>query len=300
MVKYLLDKHGQLRVEQWTVPPAIYFDHWALCDISEDTTLRNRFAQSLVRRGGTLMLSWLNLVEFTKVTDPSQARAAETLVEDLLPHVFFFEVNPFTVIDAEDALLAGADPFPPHADTQFLSAFTDLKPDSPRPFTAKNLFTILQESGLHPHMDALADTVVERVEALRSIFLSDAQFESRVRKLPDGHPIQRGTRYVLRELVRPALFDQSIKFSRNRAIDLIHSVVPLAYCDIVLLDKHWKAQAEKVRERVAAANMTFPVAKVFSGKTDDISQFLALMEADVQHLHPPDRLQQASPDFAGR
>jgi hypothetical protein len=300
MVKYLLDRHGQLRVEQWTVAPAVYFDHWALRDISEDSTLRHRFMEALLRRGGTLMLSWLNLVEFTKVTDASQARAAEALVEDLLPNVFFFEVNPFAVIEAEDALLAGADPFPPHADTQFLSAFSALRPNSPRPFTARNLFTIPQESGLHPRMDGLADTVVERVEALRSTFLSDAEFESRVRKLPQGQPIQHGTRYVLRELVRPVLLDQSLKFSRNHAIDLMHSVVPLAYCDIVLLDKHWKTQAEKVRERVAAANMTFPVAKVFSGKTDEVSKFLELLESDVQHPHAPDRLQRASPASAGR
>ena len=129
-------------------------------------------------------------------------------------------------------------------------------------------------------MDSLADTVVERVEALRAAFLNDAEFESRVRKLPLGQPIQHGTRYVLRELVRPVLLDQSLKFSRNHAIDLVHSVVPLAYCDIALLDKHWKAQAEKVRERVAAANMTFPIAKVFSGKTDEIVRFLELLESE--------------------
>lgn len=290
MVKYLLDQHGQLRVEQRTVAPAIYLDHWALRDISEDTALRLRFTQALVRLGGTLMLSWLNLVEFTKVTDPTQSRAAEALVEDLLPNVFFFEVNPFAVIEAEDALLGGAAPFPPHADTQFLNAFTALRPGSPHPFTAKNLFTIPQESGLHDQMDVLADTVVDRVEVLRSEFLGDAEFEALVRRLPEGPPIQHGTRYVLRELVRPILLDQSLKFSRNHAIDLVHSVVPLAYCDIALLDKHWKAQAEKVRERVAAANMTFPVAKVFSGKTNEISQFLALLESDIQHPYAPDRL----------
>lgn len=300
MVKYLLDSHGQLRVEQWTVAPAVYFDHWALRRISEDGALRHRFTKALVRRGGTLMLSWLNLVEFTKVTDASQARAAEALIEDLLPNVFFFEVNPFTVIEAEDALLAGADPFPPHEDMQFLSAFIALKPNSPRPFTAWNLFTIPLESGLHPRMDGPADTAVERVEALRAAFHSDAEFESRVRKQPQGQPFQHGTRYVLREFVRLVLLDQSHKFSRNHAIDLIHSVVPLAYCDIVLLDKHWKAQAEKVRERVAAANMTFPVAKVFSAKADEVSKFLELIESDVQQRDASDRQQPASPPVASR
>ena len=300
MLKYLLDRHGQLRVEQWTVAPAVYFDHWALRNISEDAAVRRRFTDALLARNGTLMLSWLNLVEFAKVTDQSQGRAAEDLVEDLLPNVFFFEVNPFTVIEAEDALLAGADPFPPHADKQFLSAFIALKPDSPRPFTAKNLFTIPQASKLSPRMTALAETVVERMEALRKVFLVDPEFEARVKRLPHGPAIQHGTRYVLREFVRPVLLDHSAKFSQNDAIDLVHAVVPLAYCEFVLLDKHWQAQAEKMRGRFAEANMMFPVAQVFSGKRNEIERFLSLLESDVQPPHAPDRLQRASPTSAGR
>jgi hypothetical protein len=281
VLKYLLDRNGQLRVEQWTVPPAVYFDHWALRDISEDTSLRTRFTRALLSRNGTLMLSWLNLIEFTKVTDLSQGRVAEELLEELLPNVFFFEVNPFTVIEAEDRLLAGAEPFPPHADTGFLRAFIALKPQSPRPFTAKTLFTIAQESGLSTRFQALADTVVERVEALRSVFLTDRGFEARVKRLPAGPAIQHGTRYVLRELVRPMLLDQAGKFSRNHAIDLIHSVVPVAYCEMVLLDKHWQAQVEKMRIRFAEADMSFPVAQVFSRRSNGLDQFLSLLESDV-------------------
>ena len=281
MIRFFLDEYGQLRVQQGMVAPSIYLDHWALRDISADKTFRRRFTQALIKQGGTLTLSWLNLLEFTKVTDPSQADAAEELVDDLLPNVFFIETNPFIVLEAEDALLAGVTPFPPHADMQFLNKFAKLKNDSPRLFTAKNLFTTFQKSDLANNLDLLADTLVERIEALRNDFLSETQFASQVRKLPCGPAIPHGTWYILRELVRPALLDQSSKYSRNHAIDLLHAVVPLAYCNIVLLDGHWKEQTEKLRKRVADANMKFPIAKVFSKRTDGLSTFFAFMENDV-------------------
>lgn len=92
---------------------------------------------------------------------------------------------------------------------------------------------------------------------------------------------QHGTRYILRELVRPMLLDQAAKVTRNHAIDLLHSVVPVAYCEMVLLDKHWQTQVERMRARFVKATMSFPVAQVFSRKTNGIDQFLSLLESGV-------------------
>lgn len=258
--------------------PAVYLDHWALRDISEDQTLSKRFTSAILSRQGTLCLSWLNLVEFTKVTDIAQGRAAEELIESVLPNVFFFEVNPFTVIESEDRLLAGSEPFPPHADTGFLRAFVSLSPKSPRPFTARNLFTIAQESNLSARLEALADTAVERIGALRDTFLADRSFRSQVKRLPSGPAIQHGTRYILRELVRPMLLDQATNIGRNHAIDLLHAVVPVSYCDIVLLDKHWEVQVGRMNARLIEAKMTFPVARVFSRRSNRLDHFLVALE----------------------
>lgn len=102
MVRFLIADNGSIRVAQVTAAPAVYLDHWALRNISENPALRARVTGALKSRSGTLMLSWLNLVEFTKVTDGAQARCAEALVEDVLPNVFFLQINPFTVIERED------------------------------------------------------------------------------------------------------------------------------------------------------------------------------------------------------
>lgn len=235
---------------------------------------------ALQSRNGTLMLSWLNLVEFAKVTDADQAQSAETFVEEILPNVFFLEVNPVTVIEQENGLLAGGQLVAPHADDGFLKAFIGLTPTSVKPFTARNLFTAAHDGGFAGRFDAVADTMVERVEALRERMDNDATFVSRVRRLPSGPEIQRGTRYVLRELARTFLVDRGVKVTRNHAIDLIHAVVPVAYCDLVLLDKHWESQVERVRSRFADADMAVPLARVYSGRRDGVQRFLSALESN--------------------
>ena len=96
----------------------------------------------------------------------------------------------------------------------------------------------------------LADTIVERIEALRDQLETDLKFQSAIARPPSGTRFQRGTRFILRELVRSLLVDPKTKMTRNHAIDLFHAVVPAAYCDLVLLDKHWETQVGRVRLHV--------------------------------------------------
>lgn len=275
----MLVSNGTLRVEQYLLPPAVYFDHWAMMHVSNDLALRSRFKKTLKARGGTLMLSWLNLAEFAKVIDRSQAEAAEALIEDVLPNIFFLEMNPFDVIKREDQLLAGGPLVAPHADTEFLKAFTYMRSQSMHPFTARNLFTAAQNIGDESGYDALAKTVVESVEALREKMGNDKSFDALVRRLPNGPEIQRGTRYILRELAGTLLMDRSVKMNQNHGIDLVHSVVPAAYGDLVLLDGHWEAQIEKIRGRFSKAKLTVPLARVFSGRRNGIEKFLQELES---------------------
>ena len=45
--------------------------------------------------------------------------------------------------------------------------------------------------------------------------------------------------------MRPLIMDKKRPFTkhRNDAIDFYHAVVPVAYCDFVIRDKSWDAQA---------------------------------------------------------
>jgi hypothetical protein len=234
---------------------------------------------ALHTRNGTLALSWLNLAEFSKLTSQQQARQTEALIEAILPSVFFLEIDPFKVRDRENKLLAGGPARPPHECPELLKALIALRPVSVKPLTARDLFAVMQNSKLAQGFDDLADTVVGRVETLRKEVDADPDFRSAVQRPPTWLQIQRGTRVIVRELVRALLVDKDTKITRNQAIDLLHAVVPVAYCDLVLLDKHWETQVERARSRLNGASISVPIARVFSGKANGVDRFLSELES---------------------
>ena len=159
-----------------------------------------------------------------------------------------------------------------------LKLFVGLKPASPKPFTARGLFEGVR-NGLGQQADAMADTFVSRVLALRSERQTDSAFKSTLRQPPGGLQIQRGTRVVLRELLRAVIVDRQTVLDRNYAMDFFHAVVPIAYCELVLLDKYWETQIGRVRSRLARPAGTFPIATVFSKKTNGLERLVLALEA---------------------
>jgi len=280
MIQLSIKENGEPYVRMQSPSPTVYLDHWALRRFSDDEELAARLTAGLMSRGGTLAISWVNLAEFTKVTVEQQARKAENLIESNFSQVFLLEVNPFLVIERENRLLDGARPTPPHADMDFLKAIVGLDPSSVNLLSARDLFTVVRDPGSMRRLNNLADTIVERVEGLRGQLDTDSEFQAAITQLPSGAAIQRGTRFMLRELVRTLLIDSRTKMTRNHAIDLFHAVVPTAYCDLVLLDKHWETQVDRVRARLVSASISIPVAMVFSGKGDGVNRFLKELQAD--------------------
>lgn len=278
MIEFKINKDGVLEVGQIDISPSIYLDHWALRMFSESRALADLLTKALEQRNGTLNLSWLNLAEFTKVMVEEQARKAETLLEKILPNIFFLEVDFGEVIRREDYLLAGGKPIPPHADLELLRMFSQMKTNSLNLFTAHDLFKAIQDQVV-ARFDGLADTGIDRIEVLREKYANDPEFQSAVKRLPSGPLIQRGTRFLLREFVRALVVDRGTKITRNQVIDLFHAVVPIAYCDFVLLDKYWETQLVRVRSRFEKARMPVPCARVFSGKRGGVNRFLSELES---------------------
>jgi hypothetical protein len=279
MINFRINRNGDLQVSQRDTSPTVYLDHWALCEFSESQPLGVRFTTALELGNGTLALSWLNLAEFTKITMKEQAHKTENFIEKILPRVFFLEVEPFTVIRRENDLLGGGQRRPPHADIELLKAFVRKKPTSVNLLTAHDLFSIVQTSQLARRLDDLADSIVSRIEALRHKLDTSPEFQLAVKRPPSGRQIQRGTRFILRELVRTLLTNKGIRMTRNQAIDLLHAVVPVAYCDFVLLDKHWQTQVDRVRSRLSQTGVLVPIGRVFSGKGNGVDRFLSELES---------------------
>jgi len=285
MIECWINKQGSLEVNQQDVAPTVYLDHWALRKISADQTLADRLTAALKSQHGTLALSWLNLSEFRKVTREEQVRNADNLLEAMQPQIFFLEVDFDAVISRENTLLAGGPPAPPHGDVDFLRESIT---------SARNLFMqVVQDRQRAQRFDALTDAIAERINILRSnlatlqrgkdrvSFIKSAllEFQPVITQPLSGLQMQRGTRFLLYEFLRALLIDTKTKLTRNYVTDLFHAVVPVAYCDFVLLDSHWKTKVGQVSTSLNKAGLSIPIARVFSGKANEIHRFLCMLEA---------------------
>jgi len=275
----LFMNNERVAVRQYLTHPSVYLDHWALLEFSENEALGNRLTQALKTSNGTLAFSWLNLLEFSRLTDAGQARKTELLLDRNLPRLFCLDIQPFRVISREDAYRSGSPA--PHSNDTLLEQVVCGHPVSPTsvyPFSAHNLFLYSQDPEFAKKYDELSDTAINRIEAMREELSVDASFESLVRRIPTGPTVEAGTRYVLRELLRGMLLNRRMTITRNHAIDLFHAVVPVSYCNFVLLDRNWETQVAQMRARVSRSQLSFPIAEVFSRKANGLTRFLDKIE----------------------
>ena len=273
-----MNASGDLVAGQQAVPPTVYLDHWALRIFSQDQGWASPLTAALRSRDGTLVLSWANLAEFSTLTDQRQACQAETLIEAILPRIFLLEANPFIVIDREDQLLAGGPPVAPHGDPDFLRALVMLKPRPPALFTAHDLFSVMQSQEAAERTAKMADVFVSQLAKMRDEVQTDPTLRATLRRPATTAPIQRGTRFILRELVRALMLDKGTKITRNDALDFFHVVVPVAYCEFVLVDGYWETQVDRVRSRVQESKFPVPMATVFSRRKEGLDRFIRELE----------------------
>lgn len=68
--------------------------------------------------------------------------------------------------------------------------------------------------------------------------------------------------------------------TRNDAFDWFHAVVPVAYCQGVLLDGHWARQTEIVVDTLANGGLRAQMAAIFSGRGNGVERFLREIEGE--------------------
>jgi hypothetical protein len=216
----LLEANGRYEIRQYCRPPAVYLDHRAFRHFSENPELRQALVSAITDRDGTLVIGRLNLLEFTRVAYRSQLQDAERLVQDVLPMVFFLDIQIMDVVGREN--------------TRGFGACGDMQ-----------------------------------------------MFEYYGKPLLDDFQQWRAIRLTLaRALIGEILRDEHRALDLNDASDMMHTVVPCAYCDCVLIDSEWCDYIKRVRRRLAGRQH---VAAVYSGKDDGMRRFL-----DALGAHPKD------------
>ena len=274
-----------LAVGQNLQPPCVYLDHWALRGFSEDDAVARKFSTALKRQGGTLALSWLNVAEFSKVDDDGQRRKADELLDAVAPNLFWLNPDFFSVIRGEELPGVHDAAEAPHSDLGFARAYVEIGlmrsvTQATRGF-ATFCTAIRAASNIPQKYDEVADIMVSQIERLRDEYSAKRDIRAAVNARSRRGTKSRGTRIIARELIGRFLKDRRRRLIRNDVVDLSHAVVSVTYCDYVLLDGQWAAMVNDVRKRFGDAGMSFPMAKVFSKKSNGVEKFLAELETFV-------------------
>jgi len=259
----------------------VYFDHWAHARFSRDRQLGERFATILHARQGTLALSILNLAEFSGLTDLSQANAAESFLESLLPRLFFINFLPAEVVAGEVERWTGRTVQNPAGDLTLLRQFGLPMSEGRGPFHARGLLsTVVRQRS---HVQDLMAGLVNRVTADYAQYRKTHPPGSRLTKkissqLSNMVNLPRATEALRIALIEQQFGEGKAEIHPHDAIDMLHTVVPVAYCQFVLLDGRWCDLVERARKRLTNAGIT-RLARVYSERRNGLNAFLDALEA---------------------
>lgn len=276
------------QIGQKLVRPCVYFDHWAFVKFSRDEQLGARFARILHDREGTIALSILNLLEFSGLTDIGQAKAAERFLESLLPRLFFMRFSPNEVRVGEVERWTGQTVQSPAGDVQLLRQFGLPMAEGRGPFHARGLFaeSVRQRDYLQQLIKKLAETAQEDYREYRAKHPLGPEFTRMIKtelKKVVGHPRPTGALRIA--LIEQQFLQAQPVLDAHDAIDMLHTVVPAAYCQLVLLDGRWCDLVDRAQRRLTRAGIS-GVARAFSDRNNGVGRFLEALQAHPRGAPP--------------
>jgi hypothetical protein len=280
-IKHQLDDGRELLVEKMG-RPIVYLDNWAINDISLNSDFRQRFIDIMKRRQGTLRVSVQNIVELLKQTDIEQIESILSLIDSV--DAGLINTNFQEVIAKENAIIVnGVDENPSnHLDLIYIYL---LAQNWPKHWSVSDFIrSVLKNSSSNEFKESWNQFAKRMESFLNTVRSGKGQVEKSKNRSKAtrkaGKIFDRGTRELFQLAFDFVLQNQSMTMSSNEWHDFFHLVVPVAYCDIVLLDKRWATF-------VAQTKFSYPdIAFVFDHRTiDDFYYKLGKFHFDESFNH---------------
>lgn len=255
---------------------------------SQDVALGPRFVDAIKKRGGTLALSILSEGEFCGLTDLKQAVAAEEFVDAIQPQLYFMEFNAFSVLQREDELMTGKTGDAPDSDRSLLDTYCSHPLATSTRFSTAGFFSdaVRKHDELRSIVSGMAQNALLGIERLRERIVVESDLRRKTRNpFADVAKRPTATLALLRALINEQMKDLSQAPNENDAIDLLHAVVPGAYCEYVLLDKKWCHRMRVAKTQLRQAGVKAPLAICFSKA--NVERFLTTLENTDQQRPAP-------------
>ena len=279
MYERIVHGNDQIEIREHFISPMVYLDHWALNDFSIDKALRDKFVDAMNAKGGTFRLSVFNIVELSKQSDSSQVDAILNMISRI-PNCGLINNDANLVIAKEDALIS--DPSSifevnnPSAEIEIVAAYL-MAHNNPNEWHVSDIIqSIIPELPSKTLLQSNSK-FVQDMQRLLMVGRGDKQqlkeAEKRFKSFKkDGPKYQRPTREIFAMAIDFVMRNSQMKMLEySEWTDLFHVIVPVSYCDIVMVDKRWKTF-------IAQTGYSDPdIAMVFDKKS--LNEFFTALEA---------------------
>lgn len=212
--------------------PYIYLDHWAIREISSNQDYRKRFLNKF-GVSGTLLISNANIVEMLGNNKESLENIRQFFSE-IKDNWFPLDINPIRVMEKEELPDIGVSPCYSH---KFLKRFYNQLPDGR--INLASVVDLVQENQAQEYEDlkSLKKEKSEEVMRLRERWKWDKSLAENIFTCRKFDP-KKPQKYVFDSIMRIVL-NADFPFKENDVLDFSHTVVSIAYGNVVLLDKKW-------------------------------------------------------------
>lgn len=277
MLRYKDVTEEGVSIEQITTRPTLYLDQWMWCLLSENSKLRKTFIEIGKKVNASIMYSVVTFVELASLEDEKQIEAITEVMQSL--DYGFTEANPSRVILREQKLeIPEGGAFihlNPCCDVELIRDFFLNVMDPLKPFRISSILTQLREegtSGRYKEMGQRLGSITQIVIKARK----DPAVIARAKKRHLKKELQRKRSPYTQDIYNLALdfsvVNETMKMTSAEWMDLLHTIVPVAYMDFVLLDKRWCHFIRRVLP------LTYPdIAQVFSQR--ELDDFLTALSS---------------------
>jgi hypothetical protein len=261
--------NNQIEIQEHFRSPMVYLDHWALNDLSLNTAYRDRFIKIMNERGGTLRLSVVNIVEISKQGDKNQVKSILDMIRDI-EDCGLINMDPRDVIRKENALISNPSLIMavknPSAEIEIVAAYLVARNRPVRWHVADIISAAISQPPSKSMSESSTKFLTDMKRLLRK-GRSDPAYRKkaseRFKKLKlQGPKYQTATREIWVMAIDFVLKNKGMKMSNySEWQDLFHVIVPVSYCDIVMIDKRWKTF-------ISQTGFSYPkIAKVFDRRS---------------------------------
>ena len=280
MLKYSKENiNGKIKVkiDQIACPPTAYLDTWALFDFIEDNDLADKFIKILNNLDGTLIFFMVSIIESMAIDDQEQIQNLYKFIDSIgAEKIAFLDFNFTRVIDNEKKYKKNNGQFlktSPAIDFGLLDSFIKIhKPENP--LKVSEIFLAYRqdlENGKVLNEKWEEDLFPIVIRARNNInALSNAKKRFKKRKESANTYKFPCTEYLWESCIDYIVINENMEMPNKEWRDIFHTIVPVAYCDFVLIDRRWQ-------NFIRSINLEYPqIAKVYAQR--NLNEFLKDLE----------------------